>query len=72
MTDPRVIAALKSVGCHNSDPAATKKLLTAIANSGSAKANQHDVILKAAVDMIEHFEKFVVTLDYDGRAGGQS
>jgi hypothetical protein len=45
MTDPRVIAALMSVGCHNTNPASIKKLLTAIANSGSAKANRHDVIL---------------------------
>lgn len=72
MTDPRVVAALKSVGCWNTDPTSTKKLLTAIANSGSAKANRHDVILLGAVDLIESFEKVIVSADYTGTSGDRS
>lgn len=59
MTDPRVTAALTVLGIKNS-PETIKKLLRAIAGSGSAKANQHDVILLGAVELIEGLEKIIV------------
>jgi hypothetical protein len=58
MTDPRVTAALKVLGIKNS-PETIKKLLRAIAGSGSAKANQHDVILLGAVELIEGMETII-------------
>lgn len=72
MSDPRVIAALKSVGCDNPDPTSIKKLLTAIASSGSAKANRHDMILLGALNLIESFEKVIVSADYTGTSGDRS
>lgn len=59
MSDPRVTAALKVLGIKNS-PETVKKLLRAIAGSGSAKANQHDVILLGAVELIEGLEHIIV------------
>jgi hypothetical protein len=71
MTDPRVTAALAAFGEKN-NPETLKKLLTAIAHSGSAIANRHDTILLGAVGMIEAFEKIVVSADYTGTSGDRS
>lgn len=71
MSDPRVTEALKAFGVQNS-PDTLCKLLTAIANSGSAKINRHDTILIGAVEMIRAFEKITVAADMDGTSGDRS
>lgn len=71
MTDPRVTSALELFGVKNS-PETVCKLLTAIANSGSAKINRHDTILIGAVEMIRAFERITVSADMDGTSGDRS